>query len=234
MKSMSEYPYAASPSQVLSIQSGEKTQLRVKFPEEPWQDKPEDRRDPNEWHISTPGKSRLAGWTSNWRGYRLVGQKEGFDREEYVPKDRWLVEICPLGVVGDRLWVQESWVSHAKTKQVVGYQVDGCKKTDPWHRLRGAYNMPRSAARTILEITEVSVQRLQEITEADAVAEGIYRNQEGRGSGWRYAEDAPTYGYATSAYRELWNSRNVMGQWDENPLVWKVGFKLLSGVRAEG
>jgi hypothetical protein len=173
MKSLNERPIAMNVSQVRTILSGQKTQARVKLPEEPWQHKPEDQRDPNEWNIATPGRLRGGSWTTNWRGYRLAGQKSGYDREGYLPKDEWLLEICPLGVVGDRLWVQEPWVADPAIKKVVGYQADGCGKTEKWEKLRGAYNMPCWASRITLEITEVKVERLQVMTPTDAIAEGI-------------------------------------------------------------
>jgi hypothetical protein len=92
-------------------------------------------------------------------------------------------------------------------------------------KLKPSIFMPRWASRITLEITQVRVQRLQEISEADAVTEGIYRNQAGRGGGWRYAEEEPTYSFAASAYRDLWISLNGINSWVDNPWVWALTFK---------
>jgi len=221
-------------AQVRAILSGQKTLSHVKLPQEPWQHKPEDQRDPNEWVIATPGKRRASS-TTNWRGYRLVGQKEGFERETYLPKDQWLVEICPLGAVGDQLLVKEPWVSHASIQQVVGYQADGCTKTEDWERLRSAYNMPRWASRITLEITDVRVVRLHTMTDADAIAEGVEKLGEFPNiTPWRNYQLKPgqpggmNFSTPLRSFQSLWESSYSNGPWADNPLVWRVEYKLLS------
>ena len=157
---------------------------------------------------------------------------------------------CPYGKPGDRLWLREShwrftgcayqgrpWESFRESPDEYAYSAV-CYDDSPI--LQSAQDaaavvrvpsihMPRWASRITLEITEVRVQRLQEISEKDAVAEGIYRNPVGRGGGWRYAEDEPTYGFAVSAYRHLWESINGPGSWDANPWVWAISFRRLCG-----
>ncbi len=240
MKLLNERPIEMNVFQVRTILSGQKTQTRVKFPEEPWQFKPEQRRAPDEWYTSTPDGRRNAIWASNWREYRLAGQKAGFDREVFLPKDEWLLEICPLGVVGDRLWVQEPWVSHASIKQVVGYRADGCEKTEQWERLRGAYNMPRWASRITLEITGVKVERLQVMTDADAIAEGVEKLGEFPNiTPWRNyqlkpgAPGAMNFSTPLRSFMSLWESKFMNGPWAANPLVWRVSYKVL-GAEATG
>ncbi|MFC5549593.1 hypothetical protein [Massilia aerilata] len=77
-----------------------------------------------------------------------------------------------------------------------------------WHK-RPALFMPRAASRILLEIVEVRVERLQEISVADALAEGLPPG----------AERDPVL-----AYRGIWEGINGAGSWDENPLVWVLAF----------
>ncbi len=84
-----------------------------------------------------------------------------------------------------------------------------------WKSWRPSIFMPRWASRITLEVTEVRVERLQDISEADAIAEGVLPT--GNASKWI---DDPRL-----AYRALWESINGAGSWDMNPWVWVVGFK---------
>jgi hypothetical protein len=81
--------------------------------------------------------------------------------------------------------------------------------------------MPRWASRLTLEITGVRVERLQDITEADATAEGILRD----GEGWRGDPRLPWCASPIGAFRSLWESINGIGSWDANLFVWVVEFR---------
>src|SRR5208283_4985371 len=93
------------------------------------------------------------------------------------------VKQCPYGVVGDRLWVKEAL--RRAGKGIIVYADDGCPAWDrrecagesvtwPWKgKSLSAMFMPRWASRLTLELTEIRVQRVQEISEADCIAEGI-------------------------------------------------------------
>jgi hypothetical protein len=95
-------------------------------------------------------------------------------------------------------------------------------------KLRQSMFMPRWASRLMLTVTDVRVQRLQEISEDDAFAEGI-----------RYLEDPPpsnlagfghgdyhTWDEPVGAYRILWEEINGAGSWDANPLVARYSFSV--------
>lgn len=163
---------------------------------------------------------------------------------------------CPFGKPGDRLWVRESfcaygyWTQRWNTKKAkqewcfvdltlgvgLSYHFDFASVTGKframgaaWHR-RPSLFMPRVASRLTLEVTEVRVQRLQEISEDDALAEGIERC----GSAfWRdYLEPAKSeYPHVAvsprTSYSTLWELINGVGSWDENPWVWAVSFKVV-------
>ena len=94
----------------------------------------------------------------------------------------------------------------------------GGEPRSAWHP---SIHMPRRASRILLEIVSVRVERLQDISEADARAEGVS------------IEDRHMVGYCAGeflppsirAYRELWEGSNGAGSWDANPCVWVVEFK---------
>lgn len=88
-------------------------------------------------------------------------------------------------------------------------------------RYRHGRFMPRWASRITLEVTGIRVERLQDISEADAIAEGLLPDRDG----WRGAEDLPWFASPVAAYRSLWESINGAGSWDANPWVWVVEFR---------
>lgn len=151
------------------------------------------------------------------------------------------VANCPYGRPGDRLWVKEAWRSAAalddSTPVEIGlklfkaghhlphapieYQADRSRRH--WElgslpqetgRVRSAIHMPRWASRMQLEIVAARVERLQDISEADALAEGMQ----------------PTGAKpAVESYRELFEAINGNGSWDANPWIWVVEFRKVTG-----
>lgn len=127
---------------------------------------------------------------------------------------------CPYGQPGDRLWVREAWactlVAQAPGEEWVVYR-EGDNRTDyggPW---KPSIHMPRWASRILLEITAVRVERLQDISNDQAIAEGIDTHPMGF-----YGNGCITAG---GAFLELWESINGDGRWADNPWVWVIEFK---------
>lgn len=91
-------------------------------------------------------------------------------------------------------------------------------------------HMPRWASRITLEIESVRVERLQDISEADAEAEGVRQMRDGSGT-WVGREGpgklVTPWLSARGAYRDLWESINGPGSWDANPWCWAITFRLL-------
>ena len=146
-----------------------------------------------------------------------------FGDEAWIWPDGTTVN-CPYGVIGDALWVRETWAPDMLIRR-------GTKPTPDmgviWkasddilpnqHRFGGRWNppifMPHWASRLTLRITDVRAERLQDISEEDAMAEGIPN---------RPREEGPVGEYA-----DLWDSINAKrAPWKSNPLVWVLTFEV--------
>ncbi len=138
---------------------------------------------------------------------------------------------CPYGVPGDRLWVRETFalsvvdpdgpppeddhenydvIYRADPDQPGGGWTDGDGKAipPPW---RPSIHMPRWASRLTLEVVSVRVERLNEISEADARAEGM---------------DADVANSPRVWFMATWNAINAKrAPWESNPWVWRVEFR---------
>jgi hypothetical protein len=164
--------------------------------------------------------------------------------------DNW-AENCPYGKPGDRLWVKEAYAERtdvswreepAKARQYCKYRADNLNaNTDEmnWHRW-GAWKsprfMPKCLSRITLEVTAVRVERLCDISEADAFAEGVESRFCARCDESGVEDGGPCPDCAGegrflcySVFRELWESINGKGSWTANPWVWVVEFKQLHG-----
>lgn len=133
---------------------------------------------------------------------------------------------CRHGEIGDRLWVREALRCDERGMY---YDADGTlidKSLIPNNLKRVAefcdpFHMPRWASRITLEITNVRVERLQEISEADAKAEGVC--DVGAGC------ETNVLGPHTALFQRGWNSLNARRgySWESNPFVWVIEFKKL-------
>lgn len=152
--------------------------------------------------------------------------------------------LCPYGQPGDGLWVRETWqhsnfplgpYDDACTVFYRADYLDDPHGPDGEKSAEGKYrtwipsiHMYRSASRILLEVTDVRVERLQDISEADAIDEGIGKTGPADADGRRHfglecsTIDEPT---ASRAYRLLWESINGAASWAANPWVWVVEFK---------
>jgi hypothetical protein len=132
---------------------------------------------------------------------------------------------CPYGMPGGRLWVREAW-ARAKVfgADMVVYR-EGDGRTDyggPW---KPGIHMFRRDSRITLEVTDVRVERLQDISEADAQAEGIAYSERYGGYCIGQAEHFNSHDPRQS-YFSLWEAINGPGSVEANPWVWVVAFKV--------
>jgi hypothetical protein len=125
----------------------------------------------------------------------------------------------PYGRPGNRLWVKETFapMGDAQSPSSVRYRAD---REYPRVKWKPSIFMPRRASRILLEVVSVHAERLQDISEADAMAEGIHQPAE------RAAENLDCPGHSPQeTYRELFESINGAGSWDANPWVWVIEFR---------
>ncbi|WP_303172687.1 hypothetical protein [uncultured Desulfovibrio sp.] len=142
---------------------------------------------------------------------------------------------CPYGQPDDRLWVKETHARHPQFAEVA-YRADGEEFEDAdgftWHpKWTPSIFMPRALCRIILEITDIRVERVQNITSDGAIAEGAYEVRKVGddiahatwtmdGLDWRY--DTPREAFAAT-WDSLYAARGL--GWDVNPWIWVVTFK---------
>jgi len=137
---------------------------------------------------------------------------------------------------GDRLWVREShYVWSAGNQDGSGQRIDymATEPDSPCGGWTPSIHMPRWASRLTLIITSVKVERLQDISEQDAIAEGIERAGDIAGQlGWKhYPDGSPAGGWLDprESFRSLWNSINGTGAWDTDPWVVALSFTVHKG-----
>lgn len=184
-----------------------------------------------------------------FNGLKLVGDR---------PSDHYW--LCPHGRPGDLLWVKESWAYRLDCDHLNGTQLYERGVREAWYwadgpekccrtgcagaagRVRTGRFMPRWASRITLRIADVRVERLQEISEADAIAEGVERVahpagldepawksyeiiHEGRHKGKPNPHSVVPNRSAITSYRELWENLNGPKSWDANPWIWRICFE---------
>lgn len=136
---------------------------------------------------------------------------------------------CPYGQPGDRLWVRETWRHRAigegasDAGQRTDYVYRATENVDGLaERWKPSIHMPRAASRITLEIVSVRVERLQDISEVDALAEGAPPSHP---SIDRISREFGYADFPRSWYAQLWEQINGPGSWDANPWVWVVEFR---------
>ncbi|MEJ8803149.1 hypothetical protein [Pontibacter sp. H249] len=140
---------------------------------------------------------------------------------------------CPYGQIGDRLWVREAWDYSDSLEEPYLYRQ---KEMEEWlpevfnrMKWKPSIHMPKEACRIKLEIPNIRVERLHDITEEDAIAEGVLWVDAVPGgfSGWKdySGKNLAPLESAKVSFKTLWISINGKESWDANPWVWVVDFK---------
>ncbi len=163
-------------------------------------------KDPDNWHLAACFQDGIA------RFFCDIGDE--------------LTLNCPYGGYGDRLWVRETFYESEYflseddlSKPKIYYKADGEQEFPHDKHWKPSIHMPRWASRITLEITDIRVERVQEITEEDATAEGIELLK-------------PSMCCYTNRYcfQVLWDSLNAKRGYglEVNPFVWVISFKVVS------
>ncbi|EEJ0059556.1 hypothetical protein YG08_002226 [Salmonella enterica subsp. enterica] len=155
--------------------------------------------------------------------------------------DIWFA--CPFGEVGDRIWLRETFRVHSRatdvatlvyrasvrnswTEQTHRVPVAVCNKPATPEKWTPSIHMPRWASRLLLEITNVRVERLNNISYDDAISEGIKQE-------WTCIDPGlGLYAHENDVqddYETLWKSIYGEESWDANPWVWVIEFKRVEG-----
>lgn len=189
---MKERPILFSTPMVQAILEGRKTQTRRVMKPQPFQ------------HDS--------GWWI-YEGFRPKARYNSGSRAANFPPNEWDMLTSPYGCISDRLWVRETFLETISTDDKIHYEyrADYSKTMADDVCWKPSIFMPREACRIMLEVTDVRVERLQDITEEDAIAEGTVRIHRYKTMVWEY--------------ETLWESINGKGSWEKNPWVWVIEFK---------
>ncbi len=235
MSTPTSRPVLFSGPMVRALLDGRKTQTRRIIKQQPTGE----QRPLSEWssnlasacHDPAPDPEKLRSHSDRLKGriFPFADERGGL----YSPS-------CPYGHPGDHLWVRETFVPAIAVRAFYRATDEKLLSDDGWTgRWVSSIHMPRALSRITLSITDVRAERLRQISEADAIAEGIEPVIDPRGNAWKSYEiihqgphkgephphsAAPNRSPIVS-YRELWESLNGAGSWEANPWVWVVSFE---------
>ncbi|SEH99492.1 Hypothetical protein PYTT_2399 [Akkermansia glycaniphila] len=189
---------------------------------------------------------RMTGLKNIPEGYEFVKM---FFTEQIVKGDELGIAIvmlsngsnqicipCPYGTIGDQLWVRErlwndgdgSWLYGADHKFLPMDYPEGWLAKVDHKRSIPAIHMPRWASRIMLEITNIRVERLQDISWDDCMAEGVLSTREyGYTAYFDFRREKYTCSTPRESYESIIDSINGAKAWDSNPWVWVVEYKII-------
>lgn len=217
---MKEHPILFNGEMVRAILEGRKTQKRVVLKPQP---------EPSTAHPAcSPNYSYLGdGFHS------IVWHTPKADGGVYADRDQSSPWKCPLQA-GDLLWVRETWAHVPRTaypslgmqdptdEDMASIYRATFDRSPPGTGWKPSIHMPRWASRITLKITDVRVEQLNKITDAECRAEGIRK----------YVVSGPdpdgrSYQDWRTPFKELWDSANTKPdyRWDSNPWVWVIEFE---------
>lgn len=181
-----------------------------------------------------------------WQTRRIMKvQPVTFTGRKYVVPDdapkAWLdcddiTELCPYGPIGRKLWVRETWGLYdtepkdgPENARVFYRATDGDRHDLRYQKWRPSLFMPRWASRITLEVIDIKIERLNDITDADAIAEGIrplpLQSANDKSAWWEVEPGMCQARSPRASYAALWEMINGKGSWAANPYVWVISYK---------
>lgn len=223
---MKERPILMSAPMVRAILAGRKTQIRRPLKQQP------------------PARKGIWSYVAcstepKWRDTFCYAWPDANGKTYSIRGRESCLHFSPPCLPGDRLWVRETWAWYGceYLRDEVVYRADGVDLPAEFEHWRPSIHMPRWSSRITLEITGVRVERLNEISEADAIAEGLKTlSKDGGqtykhgipdvdglpcGAGWKWAdwEVCPR-----AAFKKLWESTCGPNSFDDK-WVWAIEFR---------
>ena len=223
---------------VRAIIEGRKTQTRrivTPQPTKPTENyKPDLYRGkkPNEWAFWMPDNrmSEPRTWFPQYQPGETIAVREAFKTfdcyDHMTPKD--IADIYDARKEQDYLGTAPLlYLADQKMNARGSLVMGGTKNVYKWGRYRHARFMPAALARLHITIAAVRIERLQDISAEDAIAEGIDRRMDGPDE--EYSGSSNTWHWRpSSAYRDLWESINGPDSWTANPWVWVYTFRKIT------
>jgi len=194
---MKERPILFSTPMFQAILNGRKTQTRRKI-----------NHFGNNMHYGT----LLGAWGLSDDPKHINDNKWEWTLQTDVDDNGTFYLNCPYGQIGDVLWVRETWCENNHAIRKYMYKADVERHSSLVPKWKPSIFMPREACRIRLEITNIRVERLREISESNAISEGIIHN----------SMNDPRI-----EFQWLWQSINGIESWELNPYVWVIEFKKL-------
>lgn len=185
-----------------------------------------------------PKEGARGSWYTIVKGHHYFITNEPFENQDGSILHPWdrrqFIDRCSKYRPGDILWVRETWngdwCDHYTYKADGGSAVAaGYAKEPRWYP---SIHMPREAARIFLRVTGVRVERVQDISEKDAIADGCV----GVTGYDAYGEPIYWIEEPGEQYANLWNTINEKRGygWNTNPWVWVYEFERISKEAADG
>lgn len=213
-------PILFNPEMVTAIQTGQKTQTRRLLKKQPV--------------ISELEPLKIARFIPDWNGVY-----KGYTNDCDI--DIFTAGRCPLGKPGDFLWVRERWAYGSDSLPYIYYA--GYPSNIPSHienipdkakvRWRPSIHMPKEALRLNLEIKSNRIERLQDISEKDAIAEGVAMDVEFSAANFKeefiyrdYTGKTAGCMDARSSFMTLWIKIYGVESWEKNPFIWVTNFAI--------
>lgn len=208
---MKEKPILFSTPMIKAILAGNKTQTRRII-----------KHFGNEYHYET----LLCDWGLSGYPQLVNNNIWEWTLQTAIDDNQTFKFKCPFGQIDDILWVRETWALPVDNEgNDIGYQYksDYDDKSN-WWKWKPSIFMPKEACRIKLKITDIRVERIQDISENDAIAEGIIMNNSPH-PGWYWMEDIYMTDSPTYAYELLWKHINGKESWESNIWIWVLQFE---------